>query len=626
MPTISNFVVVPLLLTGLVTAALTYILVRVNRWINLTVMPRSDRWHTKPTPNSGGVGIFIACAGSYLLFAAGRHAIVAIGGAAIWLLGVIDDRLTLGPLPKLLSQAAIVIATVISSYPNPMTRWSFVAMLVTVVWILAVTNAFNLIDNMDGLCAGVAIIVAGTQAVMLATNGHLHDAQLFAIICGAFGGFLVFNYNPARIFMGDSGSMFAGFCLSTLSVTTPLPQHHLIARDIVYSLMLFAYPLFDAGLVAVVRRICGRPMSQGGRDHSSHRLVSLGIKERDATWYLWGLTVLGVVVGSLMFSVPLHAIGAVAVFALFVIMAAIFLATLPSYPLNLTPLLSRLKPRLPQLEAGVTLLVDSVAVSVALYFAYVVSYEEGVVAGSLKQLLAAISVAVLCHIATAIMSGRVLRVNWVYFGVADILSIIRVELTSAAVSYLILTKLLNIVIPLNVALVFAVLVIVLIVGIRSSLRVLRETITSRTPDGRRIAVFGTGDLTAATIALLRITRFAGGIPVMLVTDNQQHAKSIIGGVRVYTVRDGIERLKKEYEGSAILYPEGSGSVQTKEFVRQMCRIAKLEFLSVDLQLRHEELEPRPLTPVLRITSGHEATLSQAYLEGARATTPSPIHP
>jgi UDP-GlcNAc:undecaprenyl-phosphate GlcNAc-1-phosphate transferase len=390
--------------------------------------------------------------------------------------------------------------------------------------------------------------------------------------------------------------------------------------------MLFAYPLFDAGLVAVVRRICGRPMSQGGRDHSSHRLVSLGIKERDATWYLWGLTVLGVVVGSLMFSVPLHAIGAVAVFALFVIMAAIFLATLPSYPLNLTPLLSRLKPRLPQLEAGVTLLVDSVAVSVALYFAYVVSYEEGVVAGSLKQLLAAISVAVLCHIATAIMSGRVLRVNWVYFGVADILSIIRVELTSAAVSYLILTKLLNIVIPLNVALVFAVLVIVLIVGIRSSLRVLRETITSRTPDGRRIAVFGTGDLTAATIALLRITRFAGGIPVMLVTDNQQHAKSIIGGVRVYTVRDGIERLKKEYEGSAILYPEGSGSVQTKEFVRQMCRIAKLEFLSVDLQLRHEELEPRPLTPVLRITSGHEATLSQAYLEGARATTPSPIHP
>ena len=590
MLTVFQFVVVPAILSGLVTAALSFILIRINPWLRFSAMPRADRWHTKATPSSGGVAIFIGCAGAYLLLAGGRHSTIAVGSTAIWFLGVIDDRLRLRPLPKLLAQTAIALATVLAGATRPLTPWPLLNVLIAVIWILGITNAFNLIDNMDGLCAGVTIIIAGIQALVLAMNGYLLDAGLFMIVCGSFGGFLILNYNPARIFMGDSGSMLAGFYLSALTLLSPLAHARLVTGGIFYPVMLFAYPLFDTALVSVLRRIGGRPISEGGRDHSSHRLVSIGLKERDVAWFLWGLTLLGAIVGLLVSSMPLYAFSAAVILAIFAPILAIFLATLPAYPLQLIPKIARLSPWLRHINATLTLLVDCCAIGLALFLADITRYEAQVPAGRIQELSVAVPVAMVCYVAVAIIGGNVSRVNWTYFSLADTFPVVRTVGATIALSYLVLTRFLHLIIPRGVVLVLAVLSITLIIGIRSSLRILRELLGPKVHSIRRIAIFGTGDLAAAVLSLLRTTRFASGVPVMLLTDDEQSAQTIIGGVRVNPIRAGIERLQTEYHGSAILYPEGSGTTQARDAVRQMCRAAELDFLSVDLRVRPEGMQ------------------------------------
>src|ERR1700690_3247433 len=143
MTMVLHLVVVPAFLGGIVTAALSYLLIRTNRWLRLSAMPRADRWHTKATPNSGGIGIFIGWAGTYLLVADRQHAVVAVGSTAIWLLGFIDDRVRLRPLPKLVAQAAIAFGTVVAGTASPLTPWHGLNVSIATIWILAITNAFN---------------------------------------------------------------------------------------------------------------------------------------------------------------------------------------------------------------------------------------------------------------------------------------------------------------------------------------------------------------------------------------------------------------------------------------------------------------------------------------------------
>jgi UDP-GlcNAc:undecaprenyl-phosphate/decaprenyl-phosphate GlcNAc-1-phosphate transferase len=622
MTIVFHLIVVPAILAGVVTAVLSYLLIRTNRWLCLSAIPRADRWHTKATPNSGGVGIFIGLAGAYLLIADRQHGIVAVGSTAIWLLGFIDDRVRLKPLPKLLAQAAIAFGTVLAGATRPLTPWHGLNVSIATIWILAITNAFNLIDNMDGLCAGVTIIISGTQALVLAMNGNLLDAGLFAIVCGVYGGFLVFNYNPARIFMGDSGSMLAGFYLSALTLISPLTHARLLAGGMFYGLMLFAYPLFDTALVSVLRRICGRPVSQGGRDHSSHRLVSIGLKERDATWFLWGLTLIGAMVGVLTSSLPLYAIAAATILVIFATILAIVLATAPTHRLDLTPGISRLSQRVPHIIATLTLVVDCYAIGLALFLADVSRYEGQVTTGRRHQLLVAVPVVMMCHVGASIMTRNVLRVNWTYFSLVDTFPIIRTVCATAALSYFVLTSLLHLVIPRGLALVFTILSVTLVVGVRSSLCVLRELLGSRAHGVRRIAIFGTGDFAASVLSLLRTTKYACGVPVIFLTDNEQYAHNIIGGFRVHPISDDIERLQAEYRISAILYPEGSGTTQTRDVVRQMCRNAELDFLSVDLRVRPDGMEQSLRVDPLEI--GNHGGLSHTLLLNERRDVASGV--
>src|ERR1039457_4866636 len=321
-----------ILFTGLLSALLTRLQIRANTRLGLTAAPRADRWHAVPTPSSGGLAIFLSCAAAYWLACPGRYPRIALAVAALWVFGFLDDRLRLRPALKLAVQVAAAGFVVLGGVVFPVTPWFLPNVALSMFWIVMITNAFNLIDNMDGLCAGVVIICL-FRSWLLTSHGYRADADLWAILGAAFAGFLFFNYHPARIFMGDCGSLPAGFALGALTLAGPAPHKGLLLTGFFYPALTFAYPIFDTALVSVLRKLTGRPISLGGRDHSSHRLASLGLDQRQVVWILWLLTAFGASLGIMIHLMPDALFAAGALLLGMLSMLALSLAKLPGYPL-----------------------------------------------------------------------------------------------------------------------------------------------------------------------------------------------------------------------------------------------------------------------------------------------------
>jgi len=319
------------------SAVLIAIYLRLSTRLRLVAVPRADRWHSQPTPNSGGIAILISCAIVYGIAGRGQYGSIAFFAGAVSILGLIDDRVGLRPLVKFAGQSIAAIGVIASGVVFRPTGWNLFDLAITFLWIAGITNAFNLIDNMDGLCAGVAIIIAGFRCWPAIQNGDIAGAQLLATIAGSFFGFLIFNYKPARIFMGDAGSMFAGFSLACLAIASPLPNTRIFVSAILGPALTFLYPIFDTMLVSVLRTTAGRPISVGGRDHSSHRLASSRLGERRAVWVLWALAALGSAAGAYTYRMPA---GVLAIGGLLLIATAVFgvfLANLPACQMPESP-------------------------------------------------------------------------------------------------------------------------------------------------------------------------------------------------------------------------------------------------------------------------------------------------
>jgi UDP-GlcNAc:undecaprenyl-phosphate GlcNAc-1-phosphate transferase len=203
-------------------------------------------------------------------------AIVLGTGLALSLMGLVDDIRGLHPLLRLAAEAAagLVVYAADPGVALPGPRWLDV--VVTVVWVVGVTNAFNLLDNMDGLSAGVATIAGASFCLVAGLNGQFLVAALSAAVAGCACGFLRHNFHPAKIYMGDAGSLFLGFLLAFLSIRLKLaaaPQ----SVALFVPVLVLGVALFDTTLVTFNRLRHGRNPMVGGRDHASHRLVWVGI-------------------------------------------------------------------------------------------------------------------------------------------------------------------------------------------------------------------------------------------------------------------------------------------------------------------------------------------------------------
>lgn len=247
-------------------------------------VPDERKAQESPVPYLGGVAIVLAfsltvlVAGALTARTTGVVSLAWVLGAAVALgvVGLLDDLRGLNPFLRLaveIGAGVVVYATDPGiSFPGP--QWTDV--VVTVVWVVGVTNAFNLLDNMDGLSAGVATIAAVTFCVIAGINGQFLVAALSAAVAGCAAGFLRHNFHPAKIYMGDAGSLFLGFLLSALAVRLKLVDAPRAVALFVPVLVL-GVALFDTTLVTVNRLHHGRNPMVGGRDHTSHRLVWVGI-------------------------------------------------------------------------------------------------------------------------------------------------------------------------------------------------------------------------------------------------------------------------------------------------------------------------------------------------------------
>ncbi|HEX6987936.1 MAG TPA: MraY family glycosyltransferase [Bacillota bacterium] len=261
-------------------------------------MPSARGVHDRPVPQLGGLAIFLGFA-AVLVWRFGiadpTTRSVLTGGAAILVLGVIDDRIRLRPGVKLLGQIAVAALTVamgvrVEWISNPLgpgllalDGWSYP---LTMLWIIAVVNVMNLIDGLDGLAAGVASIAAITLMVTALHTGLPEvSIVLSAALAGSALGFLPYNFNPARIFMGDAGAMFLGFGLAVVSVEGLLKSTTVVALGI--PILAMGLPIADTFL-AIVRRIhSGRPIAEADRQHLHHRLLDMGLSHRDAVIFLY---------------------------------------------------------------------------------------------------------------------------------------------------------------------------------------------------------------------------------------------------------------------------------------------------------------------------------------------------
>ena len=254
--------------------------------------PKDDRWHKRPTALFGGVAIVatVLAAGLIIRPSGGLWQLL-VCGAAIAAFGFVDDVLSLKASTKLIAQITVAALLLFFGYRLQWTESMVGDSLLTLFWIIGITNAFNLLDNMDGLCAGVAFVAALVLLINAWSLDEIFISLLLVAFMGSLLGFLVFNVHPARIFLGDCGSLFIGYLMGSLTLLERYVTHASgLLFPVLMPVLVLAVPLVDTATVVFIRLREKRPIYIGDNRHLSHRLVSLGFPRRRAVTILYLLT------------------------------------------------------------------------------------------------------------------------------------------------------------------------------------------------------------------------------------------------------------------------------------------------------------------------------------------------
>lgn len=296
------YVLLALLVAAVVSCASTPVVkVLAGKFGAIDVPKDSRRMHDHPIPRMGGLAIFFGFLAAVLVFVpldAEKQGML-LGSVIIVVLGVLDDKYALPAKPKFLVQIVAALIAVMAgnrievlSNPNIFSsnQWwelGWLSYPVTVIWIVAITNAVNLIDGLDGLACGVSTISAATMLIIAlqVRVSELDVAVMMAALVGACIGFLPYNFNPAKIFMGDTGSTFLGYIIATVSVNGMFKQYAIIS--FVVPFLMLGLPIFDV-CFAVVRRLShGQSPMQPDRGHVHHRLIDMGFSQKQAVGVLY---------------------------------------------------------------------------------------------------------------------------------------------------------------------------------------------------------------------------------------------------------------------------------------------------------------------------------------------------
>jgi UDP-GlcNAc:undecaprenyl-phosphate/decaprenyl-phosphate GlcNAc-1-phosphate transferase len=583
-------------------AAAIWILLRTPLAVRLGAAPREDRWHRQTTPMLGGIGIFVGLmTGFWVAIAAGaapasRELVAILGGCTIlFVAGLLDDLFSLGPIPKLAAQlaaAGLVIGNGLTI--SGLISNDLLAGTVALLWLVGMTNAFNLLDNMDGLAATLAAIAALFFAIDAVT---VHDNQAvlalsIALAC-ACAGFLPFNLHPKRsaaVFMGDSGSQMLGFALAALGLTASWKVAGTTVATLLLPILVLAVPILDTTLVTVVRLLDGRPVYQGGRDHTSHRLVYHGLSEKRAVVLL---AVISAALGatSLFYAVLDNAwvtlIGVLLTFALLVQFASV-LSDVERSP-GLVEDRSWLRTFVANPRRLVESLVDFALITASFAVAYYLRQQGSGTPYERHIFLVSLAVLLAVRYAAFIPFG-LYRGVWRYAGARDAAAIAGAVLVSEVVAYLILdaTQVWGS-FPRSVFVIDALVCVVLVGASRFWERAFVRAVSTLTgrADRRRTLIIGAGRGGRSLLRELRET--AGEQVVGFVDDDQRLARRRLQGVPVLGGLLDIESVLAKARPDTVLVTIPDAPRERLGLVVDACALAEVPCRFVR---RDSDLDPR----------------------------------
>ena len=578
---------------------------RLSTRMGMISQPRDDRWHSRPVPTLGGIGIFIAFIVSFasvsLVYKSSIeiHWGIIIGATLIFLLGLIDDLKHITPQAKLVGQILITTVVILFGYgtdffspriQNPVLA-QLLNLFVTYMWIIGITNAINLLDNMDGLAAGISLFAACILSYFFWKGDNTGLLILSLALAGSILGFLFYNFPPASIFMGDSGSLFLGFSLALLAIARE-PQASNVFAVLGVPTLIFLIPILDTAMVTITRIMSGKSPIQGGMDHTSHRMVAFGLRERQVVIGLYGVAIISGVIAAILESIKYW-------YSLVIVPVLIL-----SFAL-LTAYFGGLKPRgiIPEDVKKKTIskifldltfrrhlfevLLDFFLIGIAYYLAFLVRFGFVMNQNRLDLYQQTFPLALAGSYVSFYIFG-IYRSIWRYVDLSDLLSYLKAACGASILlaAFLFSFNAIGIVhftfeYPTGILLLFILFLFLGLTASRSTFRILESTRLQSTPLEEKVVIYRADDVGVLTLRWILMNPQLNYQPIGFIDDDPYMMGRLIQGLQVL---GGLSHLNdiignKQIKG-VILTKYEQPSQNTKEIIeichQNGCWVRKLQ--------------------------------------------------
>ena len=575
---------IPFFSSFILSVFITPFIIKLSHRYGLVAVPKENRWHKKPTALLGGVGIYLSFIIPALIFVPLNKLTIGIFFCitAIFGLGLYDDLREVKPYTKFVFQVVVTIIVILFGLKIKIIPHVYIAIPLTVFWIVGITNALNILDNMDGLSCGITL-VSSICIFIYAMQNNLYLVMLFSsVLSGTTLGFLIFNFNPAKIFMGDCGSLFLGFLLSTITILGTWQEATNLLFVLIVPLFILVIPIFDTTLVTFYRKKHGQFVSQGGKDHSSHRLVFLGLSEKRAVFILMGI--------SLFFGILIVCLSGLDLFTILILFSVlfvcllffgIFLGGIRVYADETRKSLQRkglINSVILYKKQVLQILVDIIVINIAYISAYLLKFEGIVSDENMRLIETSLPIMILVKISFFSIFG-LYKSEWRYIGIHDMIKVFK----GVSLSTLLCIAIIFILYRFKgySRAVFVndyVLTLLMVGGVRVLIRVLKEYFSGIVDESKKlpILIMGAGD---GGELLLREIRNNPGIcykPIGFIDDDITKKNRMIHGLKVLGTREDIPSVTRKNGIKKVIISILSGEKAELQGVYEICNGLNVE--------------------------------------------------
>lgn len=550
-------------------------------WID---WPGRDRWHSTPVALMGGIALFAAMATGVL-----ATGLLPVYTWPVWLAitlvfasGLADDLVDIRPEAKLVVQ---IVGTALLLYAG-LAFWKsapfWIHVPLTFLWVVGITNAVNLIDGMDGLAAGLTTVATAALAAIAWLVGVPGVAAVSLVAMGATVGFLAFNFKPARIFMGDCGSLLLGFVVATLALTVQGKGEPLAATLV--PIAVLAVPIFDTSFVTITRILNDRPITEGGNDHTMHRLVLLGLSERQTVLLLWSIAAVFAGGALILYWVttPLFIALMLLAGAGFILLG-LYLAGATHYPRIDIPL--RVERKTASQKFGAVMqavaggpywksiagtIADLLLVGAALVLAFHLRFDGAPPAPYDTFMMRLLPAVMTAKVAVFYLFGLYHGI-WRHAGTSEFVRLVMGSTAASAVVTLGIV-LLGYSASLSPALVVLdwMVTTAAIAGIRFGFRGLRQYLAAQRSDGTRVLIYGSGSASVLALRHLRESETLHRTAVGFVAADESRVGMHVQGVSVVGPPDRLAALARLHKADELIVPTFSTDKERQRDLLRAC--------------------------------------------------------